>query len=222
VHVRVVNESRIGFEYLFPSRHEFLVSDPQALFKATSRESVPISAPYYAVVGVVLALFAFLALRLDDVEATVLGGAVLLFFLFGTVHYYYAGSATLVLFWHRRLRRPGGTAMAALLFLLMGFIYLVWHLFREPALCDSLAASTIYAVYLVAMLFYLFDANFNAAHPARAGTRGRFDIAVGEWLNQSPDRQGAISCARRKSGHENGVDTNSSAFLTRRDRALRR
>jgi hypothetical protein len=69
--------------------------------------------------AVVLLLGFAIIIRLDDVEASALGGFLLFFFLFGTVEYYYVVACVLVLLWYRREDERAGALFLGLLFVLV-------------------------------------------------------------------------------------------------------
>jgi len=149
IHAKVINQSRVGFEYLFPSRdiRPFNLYDNHPDRDIISLK--PIEPIYYLIVLIVLGLGFALVPKLDDLEASVIIGILLLFFLFGTVHYYYAVTATLVLLWHRHFDAFYGRAMVGLLFSSMGGVYFVWYLTYDKALFDNLTMSVFLSIYLL-------------------------------------------------------------------------
>lgn len=72
---------------------------------------------YLGISAVILALTAFVVRRLDDTEAAILVGFVLLFVVFGPTGYYFTCGSLMVLLWYRRMR-TSWAAFVPLLFLL--------------------------------------------------------------------------------------------------------
>lgn len=170
-HVKVINQSRVGFEYLFPSRDigPYNFYDTQSNRDAISSEPME---PLFYLFGFVAIGLGFLLLpKLDDLEASVLLAMLLLFFLFGTVHYYYAVAATMVLLWHRRCDAFYGKAMLGLLFILMGGVYLVWLDTYDRELFDNRTMSAFLGIYLLITLGTLAFNHRRNKNKFRAGIK---------------------------------------------------
>jgi hypothetical protein len=154
-HVQVQDESRIGLRYLFqaPPSHAAPGEWPASPGRNGGSDSLPFL--FYPVAAAMLGALLAIMRRLDDVEATVLVGMLLLFVLFGTVQYYYASASLLALLWYRRAASAGGAAMIALLFLINAAIHTVWQLGGDLRLCDSIVTSLALALYFAVTLGYL-------------------------------------------------------------------
>jgi len=113
-HADKLTFSRVGFRYAFLFRGETTEESASYPYPyATKAEELRRLRPViWGLAGVILLAGLGVATRLDDVEATVLSGFSLFFFLFGTVEYYYAVMALLILLWHRRARAPAGARSA--------------------------------------------------------------------------------------------------------------
>ncbi|MEE9384290.1 MAG: hypothetical protein V3V08_12865 [Nannocystaceae bacterium] len=74
--------------------------------------------PFYWGLAAAMVLWAWvLALRLDDIEASVLVGFTTFFCLLGTTGYYFCAAAVVILMWHRRIRSRSGPWFLALFLL---------------------------------------------------------------------------------------------------------
>ncbi len=166
VHVKIVNESRVGLQYLFLSGEdgkrgalESVSRDPRAKKSPARHRHLhlrDLSPLYYPVALIALGLALLVVLRLDDLEASVLLGALLLLVLFNAVQYYWTCAAVLVLLWHRRLETAAGRAMVSTLFLLTGAVYVAWLLTGDLPFCDTVLTPLVLAVYLALCLGVLF------------------------------------------------------------------
>ena len=127
-HSGLLTSTRTGFRYNFMYRGEVIEDDPHSSWSSKREDLVALYPVYIPLVGMILLLGALIALRLDDLRATVLSGFLLFFMLFSTVIYYYALASVLVLLWIRDLERRRGLVMLALLFATMGLVHIGWEL----------------------------------------------------------------------------------------------
>jgi len=126
-HSQATSELRVGFRYdfLIPAG---AVPPPGADYDADRAAAALASTrPVYLLAAIVLLAAGFtLALRLDDVGATVLCGFLPFFLLFTAATYYYAAAALLLLAWDRD-RGEIGDRFASLLLALAAAMYLLWY-----------------------------------------------------------------------------------------------
>jgi hypothetical protein len=130
---------------------------------------------FLALVVALIAITTVVVVRLDDVEASVLAGMVLLFVPLGVVQYYYACACLLVLLFHRRIERPLTWRLLALLFGLHAGLYALLLYTRLPDLCDNVATSWAYAIFLLACV-----TTFAARGGAISGIEARAALPVAE------------------------------------------
>lgn len=154
-HPELITRSRVGFRYNFLFRGEVKPSDPSYSTSKKIQELQELKPVIFTLAAIILAFGLIILVRLDDVEATVLGGFLIFFLWFGTVEYYYASTAVLVLLWHRRVGSAGGAFFLGLLFLIMGLIYIAWHQTRYLLFSNNTATSVLLTSYLLATLIYL-------------------------------------------------------------------
>ncbi len=98
---------------------------------------------------------ALICLRLNPVEAAILLGFTAFYGVLGTVHYYFACASLLVLLWYRRVATPAGILFICGYFACntLGHAYL--HSFGVLRVLYNTLLSSLWLVYLVAMLVYL-------------------------------------------------------------------
>ncbi len=98
---------------------------------------------------------ALICLRLNPVEAAILFGFTAFYGLLGTVHYYFACASLLVLLWYRRVKTPAGLLFICGYFAcnVVGHTYL--HTHNTLRVLYNTLLSSLWLVYLVAMLVYL-------------------------------------------------------------------
>jgi poly-gamma-glutamate capsule biosynthesis protein CapA/YwtB (metallophosphatase superfamily) len=155
VHTDLITRSRIGIDFAFLYRGEVTPDDRDYGAWKKKRELKRHRGIIAALKIALLGFAALVLIRLDDIEASVLGGFLLFFVLFITVEYYYAVMAVLVLLWHARLDRARGMAMLALLFAGMGAVHICWHETRFLQFCNNTATSLMLTSYLLVTLVYL-------------------------------------------------------------------
>ena len=158
MHSEKLTFSRTGFQYDFLFRGEITRDDPDHSYMRKWMELKRISPWVHGLAAFVLLLGFTIAVRLDDVEAAVLGGFLCFFFLFGTVEYYYAVAAVLILLWHRRLGDRAGPAFVGLLFGLTTLTYAAYYKTGFIEFCNNTLMSIGLTSYLLGTLVYLgFD-----------------------------------------------------------------
>ena len=165
LHTGVDNYTRLGLRYVFSP----VTATPTEPVGPSLLPDSAAHQPLFLLVAALLLVFAvWVALRCDDLEASVLLGMVLLFVCFGLVQYYYASACVLVLLFHRD-RRPGNPLLALLLGLHAG-IYGLWAFGMSPPACDHVATSVAYAIFLPVALTYFARAH-QGSRPAAEGAR---------------------------------------------------
>lgn len=155
VHSRLLSAKRIGFQYAFMYRGEITEQDRNTSYDRKERDLRDMRVVFRLIVGAILIFAAFVIVRLDDVQAAVLSGFLLFFLLFSTVAYYYASAAFLVLLWAGELRRSRGALLTALLFALMGVVYVAWEETRFREFVNNTVLTGIFTLYLAVVLAVL-------------------------------------------------------------------
>lgn len=155
LHAGLVSSGRIGFGHNFLFRGEVTADDPGYSSRRKGEEFRELWLPHWGLVALLLALTVVVALRLDDVGATVLCGFALFFTMFFVVPYYYAIIAFLIWIWHDRARTTGGIIMISLLFTCMAAVHIAWYVTEFRTFVQSSMMTWTLTFYLVATLGYL-------------------------------------------------------------------
>jgi hypothetical protein len=155
MHSEKLTFSRTGFQYVFLFRGETSREDPDYSYTRKAGELRRIRPWVTGAASAILLLVFVVAVRLDDVEASVLGGFSSFFFLFGTVEYYYAVAALLVLLWHRHLGGRAGPAFVGLLFALTALTYYAYQRTGFIELCNNTLMSVGLTSWLLGAVVYL-------------------------------------------------------------------
>jgi hypothetical protein len=145
---------------------------PRRRVKSRARQLEERRPLYLGISALVLALTAFVARKLDDTEAAILVGFVLLFVVFGPTGYYFTCGSLMVLLWYRRMRTRWAAFVPLLFFLnaipLYGF---AWRM--RPSYVYAELISPTLALYMLLALVALalaprLDGGSRAATYSRA------------------------------------------------------
>jgi hypothetical protein len=155
MHSSLLTSSRIGFQYNTMFKGEVTEDSPNYSYKQKRQDLKDIAVPYGILVGLILLFGAAIIVRLDDFRATILGGFLLFFMLFSTVAYYYAVASVLVLLWTKNIQSKRGLGFVALLFGLMGLVYVFWWQSGYRAFLNNTVLTAMFTIYLAVTMIYL-------------------------------------------------------------------
>lgn len=145
----------VGLKFIFMYRgkhHDKSKSFSRARLTEEFREIKPL----VQALGLALTGFAaLLCLRLRPFEAAILFGFTAFYGLLGTVHYYFACASLLVLLWYRRVAAPGGMLLLIGYFACNTLAHAYLHHVGSTRVLYNTLLSSLWLVYLVAVLVYL-------------------------------------------------------------------
>lgn len=142
----------VGLKFAFLYRGEHSKKTHNFPRKKKSEQFKEVKWIYKTVAAGLVGLSLLIALRLEDLEGSILVGFTTFFCLLGTVGYYFACASLLIVMWQKRAATPLGTLMIAAFFGCNALAHMVYVASQSTDVAHNTAMSYLWLGYLLVTL----------------------------------------------------------------------
>jgi hypothetical protein len=145
----------VGLKFTFLYRGEHTKKGRKLSRRKKSDQFKQIKWIYKGVAGALVGLALLIAVRLEDLEGSILFGFTAFFCLLGTVGYYFACASLIIVMWQKKASTPGGALMLAGFFACSVLAHRAYVATGSAEIAHNTVMSYAWLAYLLLMLAIL-------------------------------------------------------------------